>query len=159
MPPAYCDLIFRVSLHTNKKCYKPQKRFIAFWSEWRDSNSRHPGPKNLWELFSNNFCSFLTPFIPEKLLFETLVSAVSVCSKPGYGQICDQNRFPQKREAVFSYLCIGIPVGGSIIVSGKQLLAVFLHYGSVECGIIHNIIFVFEKSPPDLPLHFVCNLR
>ena len=38
-------LIFRVSLHTNKKCYKPQKRFIAFWSEWRDSNSRHPGPK------------------------------------------------------------------------------------------------------------------
>ena len=45
MPPAYCDLIFRVSLHTNKKCYKPQKRFIAFWSEWRDSNSRHPGPK------------------------------------------------------------------------------------------------------------------
>ena len=38
-------LIVRVSLHTYKKCYKPQKRFIAFWSEWRDSNSRHPGPK------------------------------------------------------------------------------------------------------------------
>ena len=44
-----------------------------------------------------------------------------------------------------------------IVSAGEQLLAVFLHYGSVERGIIHNIIFVFEKSPPDLPLHFVDN--
>ena len=61
------------------------------------------------------------------------------------------------REAVRSFLRIGIPVSGSIVSAGEQLLAVFLHYGSVERGIIHNIIFVFEKSPPDLPLHFVGN--
>jgi len=47
------------------------------------------------ELFSNIFHSFLAPFIPEMLLFETLVSTVSMCSKPGYGQICGQNRFPE----------------------------------------------------------------
>lgn len=66
------------------------------WSEWRDSNSRHPGPKQLTELFSNIFRSFLAPFIPEKLLFETLVSTVSMCSKPGYGQICGQKPLPAK---------------------------------------------------------------
>jgi len=60
------------------------------------------------ELFSNIFRFFLAPFIPEKLLFETLVSTVSMYSKPGYGQICGQNRFPeiwatfrQIQEAVF----------------------------------------------------------
>ena len=68
--------------------------FRLLWSEWRDSNSRHPGPKKLWELSSNNFHSFLAPFIPEKLLFETLVSAVSMYSKPGYGQICGQKPLP-----------------------------------------------------------------
>ena len=94
MPLAYCDLIFRVSLQSNKKCYKPQKRFIAFWSEWRDSNSRHSAPKYLVELFSNIFRSFLAPFIPEKLLFETLVSVVSMYSKPSYGQICGQKPLP-----------------------------------------------------------------
>lgn len=61
-------------------------------------------PKKLWELFSNNFRSFLAPFIPEKLLFETLVSTVSMCSKPGYGQICGQKPLPVKiREAVHSF--------------------------------------------------------
>ena len=45
--------------------------------------------------FSNIFRSFLAPFIPEKLLFETLVSTVSMCSKPGYGQICGQKPLPQ----------------------------------------------------------------
>ena len=60
----------------------------------RDLNPRSPGPKQLTELFSNIFRSFLAPFIPEKLLFKTLVSTVSMCSKPGYGQICGQNRFP-----------------------------------------------------------------
>ena len=38
-------LIVRVSLHTNKKVQTPHKRILDFWSEWRDSNSRHPGPK------------------------------------------------------------------------------------------------------------------
>ena len=27
------------------KIQVPQKRNLDFWSEWRDSNSRHPGPK------------------------------------------------------------------------------------------------------------------
>ena len=60
------------------------------------------------ELFSNIFRSFLAPFIPEELLFETIVSTVSVCSKTGYGQICGQKpllRFQatirQIQEAVF----------------------------------------------------------
>ena len=44
MPPAYCDLIFRVS-HSKEKCRDGIKPFLHFWSEWRDSNSRHPGPK------------------------------------------------------------------------------------------------------------------
>ena len=87
-------LYFRVSHHANRKVQNPQKRILDFWSEWRDSNSRHPGPKKLWELFSNIFRSFLAPFIPEKLLFRTLVSAVSMCSKPGYGQICGQKPLP-----------------------------------------------------------------
>ena len=38
-------LIFRVSLHTNKKVQNLRKQILDFWSEWRDSNSRHPGPK------------------------------------------------------------------------------------------------------------------
>lgn len=46
------------------------------------------------ELSSKNFRSFLAPFIPEKLLFETLVSTVSMYSKPGYGQICGQKPLP-----------------------------------------------------------------
>ena len=61
-----------------------------FWSKWRDSNSRHPAPKELEELFSNLFGFILAPFIPEKLLFRTLVSIVSVCSESVYGQKCGQ---------------------------------------------------------------------
>ena len=84
--------VFRVSLRIKNKRW--QKPSLIFWSEWRDSNSRHPAPKKLWELFSNIFRSFLAPFIPEKLLFRTLVSTVSMCSKPGYGQICGQKPLP-----------------------------------------------------------------
>ena len=31
---------------------------LSYWSEWRDSNSRHPGPKRIWEFF----LTFLAPF-------------------------------------------------------------------------------------------------
>jgi len=86
MPPAYCDLIFRVSLNTNKKCYKPQKRFIAFWSEWRDSNSRHPGPKRILNPTSNRLRHSLIISARKWMLSGHLVSAVSVCSDPGCGQ-------------------------------------------------------------------------
>ena len=65
-----------------------------FWSKWRDSNSRHPAPKYLVELFSNLFRSFLAPFIQESMLFETLVSTVSVYSKTEYGQQCGQKPLP-----------------------------------------------------------------
>ena len=65
-------------------------RIIISWSKWRDSNSRHPAPKELLELFSNLSRSFLALFIPEKLLFETLFSTVSVCSEAVYGQKCGQ---------------------------------------------------------------------
>ena len=94
MPPAYCDLIFRISppKEISRNGIKP---FLLIWSEWRDSNSRHPGPKKLWELFSNIFRSFLAPFIPEKMLFETLVSTVSMCSNLRYGQICGQKPLSQ----------------------------------------------------------------
>ena len=50
--------IFQVSLHTNRKAQTPQKRILDFWSEWRDSNSRHPGPKRIREFF----LTFLAPF-------------------------------------------------------------------------------------------------
>ena len=75
-------------------CKKQERHnaFPAFWSKWRDSNSRHPAPKGRLELFSNIFRSFLAPFIPESMLFETLVSTVSVYSKTGYGQKCGQNQ-------------------------------------------------------------------
>ena len=69
---------------------------FCFWSKWRDSNSRHPAPKARLELFSNIFRSFLVPFIPEKLLFETLVSTVSACSETEYGQQCGQKPLPAK---------------------------------------------------------------
>ena len=88
MPPAYCDLIFESLPQTKIK--GRQKPPFYFWSEWRDSNSRHPAPKELLELFSNIFRSFLVPFIPEKILFRTLVSTVSVYSKAVYGQKCGQ---------------------------------------------------------------------
>ena len=74
------------------------KAIPDFWSKWRDSNSRHPAPKELLELFSNIFRSFLVPFIPEKLLFETLVSAVSVYSKAVYGQKCGQIQALPERQ-------------------------------------------------------------
>ena len=51
-------LFFRVSHHTNKKVQNPHKRILDFWSEWRDSNSRHPGPKRIREFF----LTFLAPF-------------------------------------------------------------------------------------------------
>ena len=65
------------------------------WSEWRDSNSRHPGPKELMDLFSNLFCSFLVLSAQITMLSGTLRSAVSTCSRAVYGQKCGQNRFPQ----------------------------------------------------------------
>ena len=40
-------------------------RIIISWSKWRDSNSRHPGPKELLELFSNIFRALSAPFSPE----------------------------------------------------------------------------------------------
>ena len=64
------------------------------WSEWRDSNSRHPGPKELYELFSNLFCSFLLLSAPNTVLFEPDRSTVSTCSEPVYGQNCGQNPLP-----------------------------------------------------------------
>ena len=77
-------------------------------SEWRDSNSRHPGPKEPVELFSNIFCFFLLLFVPEMLISRTLVSTSSMCSKPSYGQICGQKPLPKilgdnltNQEAVF----------------------------------------------------------
>ena len=42
------------------------------------------------ELFSNNFCSFLAPFIPEKLLFRTLVSTVMLLTACGQDKENDQ---------------------------------------------------------------------
>ena len=63
-------------------------------AKWRDSNSRHPAPKGLLELFSNNFRSVLASFIPDKLLFRTLVSTASACSEAVYGQKCGQKPLP-----------------------------------------------------------------
>ena len=72
-------------------------------------SSRHPAPKYLVKLFSNLFGSFLVLFVPEKLLFETLVSTVSVCSEASYGQQCGQiQRFPGSkvnRGAFFPLRC------------------------------------------------------
>ena len=82
---------------------KPASFHYENWrvlSEWRDSNSRHPGPKEILELFSNNFCFSLTLFIPEMLLSRTLVSDASMCSKPSYGQIYGQNRFSEIRAMI-----------------------------------------------------------
>ncbi len=39
------NLVLRVSHHTKQKAQTPHVRYLDFWSEWRDSNSRHPGPK------------------------------------------------------------------------------------------------------------------
>ena len=88
MPPAYCDLIIRVSLHTNRKVQTPQKRSLDFWSEWRDSNSRHPGPKRLGKIFllpkrrfsyvllrKPNFLITIIPLIPT-VIFLVLVKYV-----------------------------------------------------------------------------------
>ena len=36
----------RKELYTNIKVQTPQKRILDFWSKWRDSNSRHPAPKD-----------------------------------------------------------------------------------------------------------------
>ena len=66
------------------------------WSEWGDSNSRHLDPKELMDLFSNLFCSFLALSVPKTVLSEPVLSTVSTCSEPVYGQKCGQNRFPQK---------------------------------------------------------------
>ena len=85
-------------------------RIIISWSKWRDSNSRHPAPKELVELFSNIFVFFLAPFIPEKLLFRTIVSTVSACSEAKYGQQCGQiQRLPGSNEnrGAFCFLRCG----------------------------------------------------
>ena len=74
------------------------------------------------ELFSNKFRSFLAPFIPEKLIFETLVSTVSMYSKPGYGQICGQKPLPQisgdcSPNPGSGFLCAIVACGGTLIKS------------------------------------------
>ena len=51
--------------------------------------------KELMELFSNLFCSFLTLSAPNTVLSEPVLSTASTCSEPVYGQKCGQNRFPQ----------------------------------------------------------------
>ena len=68
---------------------------VRRWSEWGDSNSRHLEPKELEELFSNLFCSFLVLSAQNSVLSEPVRSTVSTHSKVVYGQICGQNRFPQ----------------------------------------------------------------
>ena len=45
LPTGLLRFDFRVSYTANKKYDRPQKRSIVFWSEWGDSNSRHPAPK------------------------------------------------------------------------------------------------------------------
>ena len=44
-PPDCCIYDLRIPPHTNKKVQMSQKRHLDFWSEWRDSNPRHPAPK------------------------------------------------------------------------------------------------------------------
>ena len=68
------------------------------WSEWGDSNSRRLDPKELMDLFSNLFCSFLVLSAQITMLSGTLRSAVSTCSRAVYGQKCGQNRFPHLRQ-------------------------------------------------------------
>ena len=46
----------------------------------------------------------LERFAPEMLLFETLISTVSMCSKPGYDQICGQKPLPAKSGKRFTVL-------------------------------------------------------
>ena len=53
------------------KDQNPQRGILVFWSEWRDSNSRHPGPKELMELFSDLFSSLLVLSTPKHRAFRT----------------------------------------------------------------------------------------
>ena len=57
MPPAYCICDLRVSL-SKEKCRHGVKPFLHFWSEWRDSNSRHLHPNRVIIFF----LTFLSPF-------------------------------------------------------------------------------------------------
>ena len=80
MPPAYCDLIFRVS-HSKEKCRDGIKPFLHFWSEWRDSNSRHPGPKPMSEPSDRPLAPSLalssTPAVPLWNSFALFVSSAT----------------------------------------------------------------------------------
>ena len=45
----------KLDTHLDTRCIKIG---VQLWSEWRDSNSRHPGPKRIREFF----LTFLAPF-------------------------------------------------------------------------------------------------
>ena len=82
-------LYFRVSHHANRKVQNPQKRILDFWSEWRDSNSRHPGPKwgqkltlnpfrSVWDALLRKSCSLkllppLSPCTPNPVMVKYVV--------------------------------------------------------------------------------------
>ena len=57
------------SLAIKRSKPREQMLFRLLWSEWRDSNSRHPGPKQSDNLFSNIFSLRLEVFTPKDRAF------------------------------------------------------------------------------------------
>ena len=151
-------LIVRVS-HSKEKCRHGIKPFLHFWSEWRDSNSRHPGPKKLWELFQTISAPFWCLLFRKSCSLKLSSPLFPCAPNPVMVKYVVKTASRKIREAVRSFLRIGIPVSGSIIVSGKHLNMIFLHYSRVQLRIIYHTVFAFEQSVPHLPLHFVCSLR
>jgi hypothetical protein len=55
----------------------------------------------------------LSTFVPEMILFKTLSSTASACSKPSCGQICGQKPLPQNPGSGF--VCMIVPYHSALI--------------------------------------------
>ena len=80
--------------------YSRIKTINLIWSEWRDSNSRHPGLKDERKLFSNHFRPIWRCLFRNLVLSGTVFSVVSGCSNPVYGQKCGQRPGLSKSQGV-----------------------------------------------------------
>ena len=98
--------------------------YLCYWSEWRDSNPRHPAPKRRRERFSIGEQPLPALSVPQKILSGALISIVSTRSKSRYGQTCGQKQ-NRSRQAPQTAANLRERSYGNSVSSESQLIFSF----------------------------------